>query len=169
MTVPGKNQRWSSGRCGISLTWFHVSTMQEFPAELDTPSSLCSQQKQTLLGHDSSALFPTSVINYNRLQSLHNRVPQPTVPKYIVLGDVPLVHQPPMWLLLRLTVGASLVPWEGTKCLQAPRASHFCFIKAVIPETSWDLSLNTSCAFPKVVKIQLRIDRGGYSAFWDPL
>lgn len=84
--------------------------MQEFPAELDTPSSLCSQQKQTLLGHDSSALFPTSVINYNRLQSLHNRVPQPTVPKYIVLGDVPLVHQPPMWLLLRLTVGASLVP-----------------------------------------------------------
>lgn len=95
--------------------------MQTRPAEPGTPGSLCSQQEQALLGHDSSALFSTSAPGCDKLQlglqSLHNEGPHPAIPKYTVLGDVlappilqlllhvapPQPHHRPFW-------GGCLVP-----------------------------------------------------------
>lgn len=133
----------------ISLTWLHISTMQTPPAEPGTPGSLCSQQEQALLGHDSSALFSTSAPGCDKLQlglqSLHNEGPHPAVPKYTVPGDVlappilqlllhvapPQPHHRPFWG----GVSGSSSGTSGTRCLRACVASRFCPIKVVVPKT----------------------------------
>lgn len=122
--------------------------MQTFPAEPVTPGSLCSQQKQALLGHDSSALFSTSVL---LVMNCNQDSRACTITGFIQLSPntlyLEMCPHPPasahMWFLPRPTVvpagGTSLAPWkvqEGTRCLRACMASHVCLTKVVTSKIS---------------------------------
>lgn len=104
-------------------------------------------------------------INYN--QSLHSQGLQPTVPK--CAWRCPLCPPASPVAPPQTHCGDISGPLRGLRGQKMPASLQgfsFFFIKAVTPKTSWDLSPNTSCEFSKVVNTQLRIDRGGYSAFW---